>query len=118
MLSTRALRNERVCCPVSHVPESVVHPGGLPGTGTAEVELISTVLRDNLLAPDLDVSLALSSSHSTTGGVGDSFSAVFQHKKPQGNKFPISVACFPLPLCEIAPMEQSAIHHREEKGRS
>lgn len=86
--------------------------------GTAEAELISTVLRDKLLAPDLDVGLALSSSHSTTGGVGDSFSAVFQHKKPQGNKFLVSVTCFPLPLCKIAPMEQSAIHHGEEKGGS
>lgn len=82
------------------------------------MELISTVFREKVLATALDVALALSSSHSMTGGVGDSFSAVFQHKKPHGNTFLISVVCFPLPLPEIAPKEQGVIHHGREKGRS
>ena len=81
-----------VCCPVLHIPINVAHPG------TVEVELISTVFWGKVLAPDLDVALALSSSRSMTGGVGDSFSAVFQHKKPHGNEFLISVVCFPSPL--------------------
>lgn len=82
------------------------------------MELISAAFREEVLAPDLDVSLALSSSHSMTGGVGDSFSAVFQHKKPHSNKFLLSVVCFPLPLREFAPKEQSVIHHGREKGGS
>lgn len=58
------------------------------------VEFISAVFGEKVLAPDLDVPLALSSSHSMTGGIGDSLSAVFQHEKPHGNKFLISVSPF------------------------
>lgn len=118
-LKTRVLHNEMGLLPSHSCPHKhCTSRCGLPGVGIVEVELISTVFREKVLAPDLDVALALSSSQSMTRGVGDSFSAVFQHKKPHGNKFLISVVCFPLPICEIAPKEQSVIHHRREKGRS
>ena len=118
-LKTRVLRNEKGLLPSHSRPRKhCTSRCGLSGMGTAEVELLSTVFREKVLAPGVDVALALSSSHSMTGDVGDSFSAVFQHKKPHGNKFLISVVCFPLPLCEIAPKEQSVIHHGREKGRS
>lgn len=119
VLKRRVLLNRRGLLPShSHPHKCCTSRCAFPSVGTAEVELISTVFREKVLAPDLDVALPLSSSHSMTGGVGDSFSAVFQHKKPHGNKFLTSVVCFPLPLCEIAPKEQSVIYHGREKGRS
>lgn len=60
----------RGCCPVIHVPQALHIQVGLPGTGTVEVELISSVSREKLLAPLLDVALAHSSPRIVTGGVG------------------------------------------------